>query len=110
MNAGDSGGVYELFNFIANHVASFFTVFSTLIISFWNSFHEKCSRAEKSLEAISCAVTSLALLGFFKFSGLHEDWWPIIGIAVGFIGVARIRLAIISAWDSRKYRDEDDGE
>jgi hypothetical protein len=51
--------------------------------------------------SIISVVVALGLVAVMRSSGMNEDWMPIIGMLVSFVGVDRIRFSIRSAWDSR---------
>lgn len=75
------------------------TAFFTAI---WSSLSDKHGWASSLFGGVLAAIITLSILAVMKKTGLHEEWMPVVGLVVGFVGADRIRAAILGAWESRK--------
>jgi hypothetical protein len=53
---------------------------------------------------VLAVLITLSVLAVMRKSGLHEEWMPLVGLVVGFVGADRIRAAVLDAWELRKNK------
>lgn len=95
------GMIYKAWMWLIAHPLGFWTGVSAFLVALWSTLKDGAGWVESIAVSIISVVVALGLVAVMRSSGMNEDWMPIIGMMVSFIGVDRIRFAIRSAWDSR---------
>lgn len=75
------------------------TAFATAL---WSSLKDGRGWASSLFGAALAVLITLSVLAVMRKTGLHEEWMPLVGLVVGFVGADRIRAAVLGAWDTRK--------
>lgn len=75
---------------------------SAFIAALWSSLKDGRGWVSSLFGASLAVVITISILAVMRKTGLHEEWMPLVGLAVGFVGADRIRAAVLAAWDSRK--------
>lgn len=73
----------------------------------WSALKDGAGWAASIFAAFLAIAITLSILAVMRKTGLHEEWMPIVGMLVGFVGADRIRAAVLGAWDSRKIKFTD---
>lgn len=77
---------------------------TAFFVALWSSLRDGRGWLWSLFGAILAVLITLSALAVMRNTGLHEEWIPIIRVAVGFIGADRIRVAIHSVW--YEYRNQ----
>lgn len=93
--------LYAISTWIKAHPYITWGIVSAFMISFWSSMKDRLRARVAVCDGVLCIIITLSLLAVMKLAGLHEEWMPVIGMGVGFIGVERIRQAIINGWEKK---------
>ncbi|MDK9356737.1 phage holin family protein [Lelliottia wanjuensis] len=75
---------------------------TAFLAALWSGLKDGRAWCSSLFGAALAVLITLSILTVMRKTGLHEEWMPIVGLAVGFIGADRIRAAVLGAWDSRK--------
>jgi lambda family phage holin len=76
---------------------------SAFLVSLWASLRDGYGWLHSLFGAVLAIIITLSLLALMRLAGWHEEWMPIVGMIVGFIGADRIRVAVLNAWENRKH-------
>ncbi|HDR2353291.1 TPA: phage holin family protein [Enterobacter roggenkampii] len=87
---------------LANHPYATWGSFTAFLAALWSSLKDGKGWAASIFAGLLAIAITLSVLAVMRKTGLHEEWMPIVGMLVGFIGADRIRAAVLGAWDSRK--------
>lgn len=79
---------------------------TAFLAALWSSLKDGRGWCSSIFGSVLAALITISVLAVMRKTGLHEEWMPLVGLAVGFIGADRIRAAALAAWDSRKNNQE----
>lgn len=85
-----------------NHPYASWGSFTAFLAALWSSLKDGRGWCLSLFGASLAVIITLSALAVMRKTGLHEEWMPIVGLIVGFVGADRIRAAVLGAWDSRK--------
>lgn len=95
---------YSAVEWAQNHPYYSWGTLSAFFVSLWTSLSDGRGWIHSIFGAVLAVLITLSLLAVMKLAGWHEEWMPLIGMLVGFVGADRIRSAILGAWESHKGR------
>lgn len=75
---------------------------SAFLAALWSTLKDGKGWCASFFASFLAVVITLSILAVMRKTGLHEEWMPLVGMLVGFVGADRIRSAILGAWDTRK--------
>lgn len=75
---------------------------TAFLAALWSSLKDGKGWCSSLFAAVLAIVITLSVLAVMHKTGLHEEWMPLVGMIVGFVGADRIRSAVLGAWDARK--------
>ncbi|WP_336284193.1 phage holin family protein [Citrobacter arsenatis] len=75
---------------------------SAFLVALWSSLKDGLGWIHSLFGAALAVLITLSVLAMMRKTGLHDEWMPLVGLVVGFVGADRIRAAVLGAWDSRK--------
>lgn len=99
-NGGLSDLLYRAWLWLCSHPLGSWGAISAFVVSLWSDLGDGHKWIESILAGMVAVVATLSIIAAMHAGGLHESWWPAMGMLVGFIGVDRIKSAIRGAWDS----------
>lgn len=89
---------------LVNHPYATWGGLSAFAMSLWASLKDGAGWLHSIGAGILAVLITLGVLAVMKKTGLHEEWMPLVGMLVGFIGADRIRAAVIGAWETHKTK------
>ena len=75
---------------------------TAFLAALWSSLKDGRGWCASLFGGFLAILITLSTLAVMKKTGLHEEWMPLVGLLVGFVGADRIRAAVLGAWDARK--------
>lgn len=75
---------------------------TAFLAALWSAAKDGKGWCASLFAAVLAVVITLSVLAVMRKTGLHEEWMPLVGMIVGFVGADRIRTAVLGAWDARK--------
>ncbi|SUW63281.1 phage holin, lambda family [Buttiauxella agrestis] len=75
---------------------------TAFLAALWSALKDGKGWCASTFAGVLAIAITLSVLAVMRKTGLHEEWMPLVGMLVGFIGADRIRAAVVGAWDSRK--------
>lgn len=70
----------------------------------WSGLTDKHGWCSSLFGALLATIITLSILAVMKKTGLHDEWMPVVGLVVGFVGADRIRSAVLGGWATWKER------
>lgn len=77
---------------------------TAFLAALWSAAKDGKGWCASLFAAILAVVITLSVLAVMRKTGLHEEWMPLVGMLVGFVGADRIRTVVLGAWDARKSK------
>ncbi|SAF46381.1 phage holin family protein [Enterobacter kobei] len=99
---GLMGWLTATLSWLASHPYATWGSITAFCAALWSALKDGAGWAASIFAAFLAIGITLSILAVMRKTGLHEEWMPIVGMLVGFIGADRIRAAVLGAWDSRK--------
>ncbi|ELD3428712.1 MULTISPECIES: phage holin family protein [Enterobacter] len=89
---------------LASHPYATWGSITAFFAALWSALKDGAGWSASIFAAFLAIAITLSILAVMRKTGLHEEWMPIVGMLVGFVGADRIRAAVLGAWDSHKNR------
>jgi lambda family phage holin len=89
-------------DWLKDHPYGSWGVITAFLTALWSGFKDKHGWLSSIFGGVLATIITLSILAVMKKTGLHEEWMPIVGLLVGFVGADRIRAAVLGAWETRK--------
>lgn len=77
---------------------------TAFMAALWSSVKDGRGWCSSLFGAALAVLITVSVLAVMRKTGLHEEWMPLVGLAVGFVGADRIRAAVLGAWDTHKTK------
>lgn len=99
---GLPGWVTALLAWMSGHPYVSWGGLTAFLVALWSSLRDGRGWLWSIFGAVLSVLITLSVLAVMRNTGLHEEWMPVIGLAIGFIGADRIRAAILRLWYGRR--------
>lgn len=101
---GTLGWFAALVTWALNHPYASWGSFTAFVAALWSSLKDGRGWCSSLFGGALAVLITLGVLAIMRKTGLHEEWMPLVGLMVGFVGADRIRAAVLDAWNVRKKR------
>lgn len=101
---GILGWIASLASWAVGHAYATWGSITAFLAALWSSLKDGRGWVSSLFGGVLAVLITLSVLAVMRKSGLHEEWMPLVGLVVGFVGADRIRAAVLDAWELRKNK------